>query len=774
MARRASPGRDSAGALAGRVAAPGPENPPMNITNKRSIAARAIGNILSDMFYARTIISLGILSAVSCASRGVVSTVDGEMQQILVAEQTGRLELLKDAVRSPNANVRARAARAIGRIGNKDGIVILKNLALDTEDPVVTSEALFAWGLLGGEEVGQFANNAVLQWSASESVRATWIESIGRGKAVDKIIKLGGRSSSYGDGTLQPGIHGGNIFNGSELLIKDTSALVRGEAALAIGRLYPKQILQEAVMKEFGSDVTKLVKSLADITIHEKDADARWKETYAMMGIDSPSVHVALLTMVKDNNPLVRLFAVRGLGKRRNDKDNRQWSGFDHVIAETLADPDPRVAAEAALAISSKNATEEMFAALLKLKNRPEYYVRRAMLKAARNFGDRQKVVFKETAGDPSPMVRGERAMLRNLDAADYENLIKSPEPIVREKVADAVAALPPDVAVPFLTILLNDTDYQVAAGAATALGKVKDPRANVLLQKALAHPRGLVRENAASAFEEIATDIARITKEDIRSLVESAATARGDDLAESLSGIIVAIEKCASPRRDAAKDKLKEEQDPAEVELRERTRVMLVDALSNPDITVRTKAELAWKSLFTNTPPPKIMIPEPARPAIPGVDTPPFVRAPKIRIFTNRGSFDAELFHEDAPVHVENMLMLIKQGHYNNTPWHRAELNFVVQGGDHLGDGTGAGAAWGGTLRDEINQKRFVRGTLGMPKSDVNNSGGCQIFITHIPTPHLDGRYTAYGQVTIGLDVVDALEVHDRITRIEILDPGR
>ena len=65
----------------------------------------------------------------------------------------------------------------------------------------------------------------------------------------------------------------------------------------------------------------------------------------------------------------------------------------------------------------------------------------------------------------------------------------------------------------------------------------------------------------------------------------------------------------------------------------------------------------------------------------------------------------------------------------------------------------------------DEINRRRYLRGTVGMPKAG-KDTGGCQIFITHVPTPHLDGNYTVFGQVTAGLDVVDQIEVGDSIKR--------
>jgi cyclophilin family peptidyl-prolyl cis-trans isomerase len=110
----------------------------------------------------------------------------------------------------------------------------------------------------------------------------------------------------------------------------------------------------------------------------------------------------------------------------------------------------------------------------------------------------------------------------------------------------------------------------------------------------------------------------------------------------------------------------------------------------------------------------------------------------------------------------VSNFVRLVREGFYDGLPWHRVVPNFVIQGGDPLGSG------WGGpgyALPDEINRRRFLRGTVGMPKAG-KDTGGCQIFITHAPTPHLDGNYTVFGQVTSGLDVVDQIEVGDSIER--------
>ncbi|MDD5629298.1 MAG: peptidylprolyl isomerase, partial [Elusimicrobia bacterium] len=106
-----------------------------------------------------------------------------------------------------------------------------------------------------------------------------------------------------------------------------------------------------------------------------------------------------------------------------------------------------------------------------------------------------------------------------------------------------------------------------------------------------------------------------------------------------------------------------------------------------------------------------------------------------------------------------------VRSGLYDGSVWHRVVSNFVVQGGDPRGSGWGDA---GFSLRDEISRLRFERGTVGMPKAG-KDTGGCQLFITHLPAPHLDGRYTVFGRVTRGLDAVDRIEPGDRILKARI-----
>jgi cyclophilin family peptidyl-prolyl cis-trans isomerase len=146
------------------------------------------------------------------------------------------------------------------------------------------------------------------------------------------------------------------------------------------------------------------------------------------------------------------------------------------------------------------------------------------------------------------------------------------------------------------------------------------------------------------------------------------------------------------------------------------------------------------------------------------------FERNPVAVIETDRGVIEIELFAKDAPIHVANFVGHARKGFYDGLTWHRVVPNFVIQGGDP--DNSGWGDA-GFSVRAEVNHRRYVRGTLGMPRSAGFDTGGVQIFLTHIPTPHLDGQYTVFGQVRSGLQVIDRIELGDRVRRISIAGVG-
>jgi cyclophilin family peptidyl-prolyl cis-trans isomerase len=124
--------------------------------------------------------------------------------------------------------------------------------------------------------------------------------------------------------------------------------------------------------------------------------------------------------------------------------------------------------------------------------------------------------------------------------------------------------------------------------------------------------------------------------------------------------------------------------------------------------------------------------------------------------LHTNHGPISVELFDEDAPKTVENFRKLAGDGYYDGLIFHRVIPDFMIQGGWPLGTGTGGP---GYEFEDEINERKIVRGTLAMANAGPNTNGSQFFLVTAEATPWLDGKHTAFGQVTSGMEVVDAIE---------------
>src|SRR5213592_3807696 len=128
--------------------------------------------------------------------------------------------------------------------------------------------------------------------------------------------------------------------------------------------------------------------------------------------------------------------------------------------------------------------------------------------------------------------------------------------------------------------------------------------------------------------------------------------------------------------------------------------------------------------------------------------------------LHTNAGAVQLELFDDDAPKAVENFRKLAADGFYDGLIFHRVIKDFMIQGGDP--DGTGSGGP-GYTFEDEFNDHKVVRGALAMANAGPNTNGSQFFIVTTEAAPWLDGKHTVFGQVTSGLDVVDAISAVDR-----------
>jgi peptidyl-prolyl cis-trans isomerase B (cyclophilin B) len=148
----------------------------------------------------------------------------------------------------------------------------------------------------------------------------------------------------------------------------------------------------------------------------------------------------------------------------------------------------------------------------------------------------------------------------------------------------------------------------------------------------------------------------------------------------------------------------------------------------------------------------------------------------PVVRLETDKGPIDLELFANDAPKTVENFLTLVKKGFYDGLRFHRVIPNFVIQAGcpnsKTKGDPRAGTGGPGYTIKCETkgNPRKHARGALSMAHAG-KDTGGSQFFIAHGPQRHLDGVHTVFGQVVKNIDLVDKIQQWDQIKSAKVLE---
>jgi cyclophilin family peptidyl-prolyl cis-trans isomerase len=139
--------------------------------------------------------------------------------------------------------------------------------------------------------------------------------------------------------------------------------------------------------------------------------------------------------------------------------------------------------------------------------------------------------------------------------------------------------------------------------------------------------------------------------------------------------------------------------------------------------------------------------------------------RLPRVTLHTDRGVIVVELFEDEAPNHVANLVALALEGFYDDLVFHRVE-DWVTQTG--CPDGTGMGGP-GHRIAAEFNEHKHDRGAFGMARSNEENSAGSQFYFVKKPQHNIDGQYTIFGKVVEGMDVVDRIQKNDRLNKIEV-----
>jgi cyclophilin family peptidyl-prolyl cis-trans isomerase len=325
---------------------------------------------------------------------------------------------------------------------------------------------------------------------------------------------------------------------------------------------------------------------------------------------------------------------------------------------------------------------------------------------------------------------------------AVLSGLDPDPDWVVRAATASTLASIDQPGVQETLRSMLNDSDQRVIPSVLRALVRVKLPKVDALLMERITHEDPSIRATAISLLGDIKHAPAAAP-------LQAAWDAAQRDTSSTVREAIVEALKALGPA--VARDTLKK-------------------ALADRDWALRLKAAGFLKEI---DPAAAADVDTAIRPAPTTVDaalyetlaSPKF--SPHAFIDTRKGTIEIEMAVLDAPLTSHNFVTLARKGFFNGLRIHRVVPDFVVQDGDPRGDGEGGP---GYSIRDELNDLPYLRGTVGMALSG-KDTGGSQYFLTISPAPHLDAGYTVFGRVVKGLEVLDTLQQYDTIDRVRVWD---
>jgi len=548
----------------------------------------------------------------------------------------------------------------------------------------------------------------------------------------------------------------------------------RIEEAFSLGQLglvdVPEgEIETEDALRARLTAVERLSASASD-----SEAPVRRAAVEALGKLGGPDTATVLQKATSDADAAVRGEAALALFRQRYLKHVPDYSTDTvRALIRLASDPDAEVRWRAAYAFSRWPEPRALAAASALQSDADS----RARLFALRALEKLAAAPDAARLADPDVYVRAEAvAALSAAKAWDRipDAVFADPSPHVRAAAADA-AADSGDAARfgPLLTKLEAGPGTLAPGRALLALAKLRVAGAPEILAKARRDPRWWIRARAAEAAAflpdaepalkaGLADPDPRVSSQALETLAASTAPA-----VTELLDKVLRDRRAAPELRGAALDAAGERKDPALVgALLAATKLVDVsgagellgdvrDALSataraHPETAAKINAALARFPAFTDRP--RVFR--------------PLKTAPAVRVETERGAFTIQLASApDAANHVAAFVESVRHRFYDGLTWHRVVTAFVVQGGDPRGSGIGD-AGW--RLADEPSRISFERGTVGMPKAG-KDTGGCQLFVALAPAPHLDGRYTAFGRVVSGLDVLDRLEPGDKIVSMRL-----
>jgi len=461
--------------------------------------------------------------------------------------------------------------------------------------------------------------------------------------------------------------------------------------------------------------------------------------TLARLGLDAGTP--VFVDYLADADPFLRALAIRGLASSTAPE-------AEHYLEIALNDADKNVVAQAIASLSGHKTSSSARRLGQRLNRESDEKLIVELINALRKLESDQGAIAVHThlqTQTSANVVAAGLPYLATIEKDHVMPLIDSlltgkPESKVRAACAEAYGLLNKTNVVPRLAGIFADEDPDVRAAAFEELWKLDTVNRDFYLTKAFADPDYML---TVQALDKVGQDTLRRFLPKLKELASGGAKIDVD----IRRSVVDALKSFIVPGVH----------DTAVIDI-------LIAAALDPEYVIRRSAAEIYEENFNEdhwkmVPPSVTRITE--RQIKAAIDK--YTENPTATIVTSKGEIEIELFFDIAPLTVLNFIELANSGFYNGLLFHRVVPNFVIQGGDPRGDG------WGGPdyyMRCEYSTERYLRGTVGIATSG-KDTGGSQLFITLSPQPHLDSRYTVFGQVKKGMDAADAIVIGDVITKV-------
>jgi cyclophilin family peptidyl-prolyl cis-trans isomerase/HEAT repeat protein len=709
-----------------------------------------------------------LISAVFAAAQVPVNT----QIRIVKAEDARRFDAdLGNFLRSPNADVRRRAALAAGRIGNDAAIPILAEMLAGDSSNAVRAMAAFAIGEIesvkGADAIlKQAAVSLDREAAGGPAVIARSVEAAGKIAAANAKDPSAARLSEAMISVLAAESELGKGRN-AEIVLAGITAVLRarpaqGEQAAAAFLTDDDARIRADAANTLARLRAKIgIPTLRSMLAGDPDAVARANAARALGVSEDKTVVPDLIAALKDRDTRVRVSAIRSLATLRDQAAVEPLIAYGQTLLESYKKAkrpnfypvEENEFIEAATALgqllpNSFNAGAlDLIREFGKLDNgfATEVYI--ARLRIAPGRGD-QKMPDLGHWKQYRTLVTivGEFAGIE--PTTDEGKTMKAEAPSVLRPLAEAFAKADP----------VKDADTILAgADALRAYARFFTDDLDELLRLALKNKDVQIRTAAAGLLGDRPTTQANVAA--VREAFFDAKGDRDNDAQLALLAAIVKLDKAA------AEPVLRAGLDSVDHLVRRRAAELIrLNGLDEKFPGYRDKAEPL--KTFSPGNPTKMgqIIYRDAdyRRAVSRKNG-----SVKAILTTQKGTFTIDLLPEEAPLTVDNFITLARRGYFNGLAVHRVVPNFVMQDGDPRGDGTG-GPGW--SIRCEVNTVMYDRGVVGMALSG-KDTGGSQWFVTHAPQPHLDGGYTVFGRVKENdMKVVDSIVRGDKILSVRII----